>query len=53
MNTTAEAKDLSEQQPLYENYLNPQFVRLLDSKADDLRKTSPDRMFQPASIMTP
>jgi hypothetical protein len=30
MNITAEAKDLSEQQPLYEKYVNPQWVRLLD-----------------------
>ena len=30
MNISAEAKDLSEQQPLYEKYVNPQWVRLLD-----------------------
>jgi ornithine--oxo-acid transaminase len=30
MNITAEAKNLSEQQPLYEKYVNPQWVRLLD-----------------------
>ena len=30
MNITAEAKDLSEQQPLHEKYVNPQWVRLLD-----------------------
>ena len=29
MNISAEAKDLSEQ-PLYEKYVNPQSVRLLD-----------------------
>jgi hypothetical protein len=30
MNISAEAKDLSEQQPLYEKYVNPQWVSLLD-----------------------
>ena len=30
MNISAEAKDLSEQQPLYEKYVNQQWVRLLD-----------------------
>ena len=30
MNISAEAKELSEQQPLYEKYFNPQWVRLLD-----------------------
>ena len=30
MNISAEAKHLSEQQPLYEKYVNPQWVRILD-----------------------
>jgi hypothetical protein len=30
MKPAAEAKDLSEHQPLYEKYVNPQWVRLLD-----------------------
>src|ERR1700731_895003 len=40
MNTTAEAKDLSEQQPLYEKYVNPQWVRLLDVLGMNVRYTS-------------
>jgi ornithine--oxo-acid transaminase len=40
MNTTAEAKELSEQQPLYEKYVNPQWVRLLDVLGMNVRYTS-------------
>jgi ornithine--oxo-acid transaminase len=40
MNPTAEAKDLSAPQPLYEKYVNPQWVRLLDVLGMNVRYTS-------------
>ena len=40
MNTSAEAKELSEQQPLYEKYVNPQWVRLLDVLGMNVHYTS-------------
>jgi ornithine--oxo-acid transaminase len=40
MNLTAEAKDLATQQPLYEKYVNPQWVRLLDVLGMNVRYTS-------------
>ncbi len=40
MKPAAEAKDLSEQQPLYEKYVNPQWVRLLDVLGMNVRYTS-------------
>ena len=40
MKTAAEAKDLAEQQPLYEKYVNPQWVRLLDVLGMNVRYTS-------------
>jgi ornithine--oxo-acid transaminase len=40
MTPAAEAKDLSEQQPLYEKYVNPQWVRLLDVLGMNVHYTS-------------
>jgi ornithine--oxo-acid transaminase len=40
MKPAAEAKDLAEQQPLYEKYVNPQWVRLLDVLGMNVRYTT-------------